>query len=78
MTLVSIDGALDAGADEYNRDTDPAAAEFVFATPGLTIRQFPLETYRRCDALRRVYTDVDVRLLYADLLARLRLHERRA
>jgi hypothetical protein len=25
-----------------------------------------------------VYTDVDVRLLFADLLARLRLHERRA
>ena len=24
----------------------------------------------------RVYTDVDVRLLFADLLARLRLHER--
>jgi purine nucleosidase len=29
-------------------------------------------------AARRVYTDVDVRLLVADLLARLRLHERRA
>ncbi|MGY2078500.1 nucleoside hydrolase [Modestobacter sp. SYSU DS0657] len=28
-------------------------------------------------AARRVYTDVDVRLLVADLLARLRLHERR-
>ena len=27
---------------------------------------------------RRIYTDVDVRLLVADLLARLRLHERRA
>ena len=26
---------------------------------------------------RRVYTDVDVRLLFADMLARLRLHERR-
>jgi inosine-uridine nucleoside N-ribohydrolase len=139
LTLVWIGGALDAGADEYNHDTDPAAAEFVFATPGLTIWQFPLETYRRCaysvaelehdlggsgrvgqwlwtrftelplpDVVQlggvwplgdsppvlvtalddesssyrttpngRVYTDVDVRLLVADLLAKLRLHERR-
>jgi hypothetical protein len=139
LTLVWIGGALDPAADEYNRDTDPAAAEFVLATPGLTIWQFPLETYRRCacsvaelehdlggsgrvgrwlwtrftelplpdfvelggvwplgdsppvlvTALSdesstyrdspngRVYTDVDVRLLFADLLAKLRLHERR-
>jgi purine nucleosidase len=139
LTLVWIGGALDAGADEYNRDTDPAAAEFVFATPGLPIWQFPLETYRQCacsvaelehdlggsgrvgqwlwtrftelplpDVVQlggvwplgdsppvlvtalddesssyrttpngRVYTDVDVRLLVADLLAKLRLHERR-
>ena len=27
--------------------------------------------------VRRVYTDVDTRLLFGDLLARLRLHERR-
>ncbi|WP_448628331.1 nucleoside hydrolase [Geodermatophilus sp. URMC 64] len=139
LTLVWIGGALDPGAAEYNRDTDPAAAEFVLATPGLTIWQFPLETYRRCaysvaelehdlggsgrvgrwlwtrfaelplpdfvelggvwplgdsppvlvTALGdessefrttpngRVYTSVDVRMLFADMLARLRLHERR-
>lgn len=33
---------------EYNRDTDPAAAAFVFGQPELEIHQFPLETYRRC------------------------------
>lgn len=48
LTLVWIGGALDPGADEYNRDTDPRAAEFVLATPGLQIWTFPLETYRRC------------------------------
>src|SRR3954453_19064336 len=48
LTLVWIGGALDAAADEYNRDTDPAAAEFVLATPGLAVWQFPLETYRSC------------------------------
>jgi inosine-uridine nucleoside N-ribohydrolase len=139
LTLVWIGGALDPAAAEYNRDTDPRAAEFVFATPGLTIWQFPLETYRRCaysvaeleadlggsgrvgrwlwtrftelplpDFVQlggvwplgdsppvlvtalddgsssyrttpngRVYTGVDVRLLFADMLAKLRLHERR-
>ena len=139
LTLVWVGGALDPAADEYNRDTDAAAAEFVFATPGLVVWQFPLETYRSCaysvaeleadlagsgrvgewlwtcftelplpDFVRlggvwplgdsppvlvtalddesstyretptgRVYTAVDVRLLFADLLAKLRLHERR-
>ena len=136
MTLVWVGGARAADADEYNRDTDPAAADFVFAQDGLAIRQFPLETYRRCaysvaelehdlggsgalgqwlwtrfvelplpDWIRlggvwplgdsppvlitalsdessryeetgslRVYTDVDVRLLFGDLLAKLRAH----
>lgn len=139
FTLVWIGGALDAAADEYNRDTDLRAAEFVLATPGLQVWQFPLETYRRCafsvaeleadlggsgrvgtwlwerfldlplpdfvqlggvwplgdsppvlvtaldDASStwqatpggRLYTDVDQRLLVGDLLAKLRLHERR-
>jgi hypothetical protein len=137
LTLVWIGGSLDPAAFEYNRDTDPAAAEAVFATRGLTIHQFPLETYRRCaygiaelevdlpatgllgswlfdcfssppdwvqlggvwpigdsppvliTALTTdssthsapsdgvtVYTDVDMRLLVGDLLAKLRLHER--
>jgi purine nucleosidase len=136
LTLVWIGGSLDPDAFEYNRDTDPAAAEAVFATPGLEIHQFPLETYRRCaysvaelqadlpttgrlgawlfdrfssppewvqlggvwpigdsppllltalttDSSTRlapsdgvtVYTDVDMRLLVGDLLAKLRLHE---
>jgi len=139
LTLVWIGGSLHEGAYEYNRDTDPDAAEFVFATPELAVWQFPLETYRSCacsvaeleadlagsgrvgewlwtcftelplpDFVRlggvwplgdsppvlvtalddesstyrdtptgRVYTAVDVRLLIADLLAKLRLHERR-
>ena len=145
FVLVWIGGSLDPGAFEYNRDTDRAAAEFVFSRPAVEILQFPLETYRRCaysvaelehdlggcgrlgqwlwerftslplpdfvqlggnwplgdsppllvTALsdesssftstppgpdrgpRRVYTDVDFRLLVGDLLARLRLHEAR-
>ena len=137
LTLVWIGGSLDPDAFEYNRDTDPAAAEAVFATAGLPIHQFPLETYRRCgygvaeleadlpatgrlgawlfdrfssppewvqlggvwpigdsppllitalttDSSTRstpsdgvtVYTDVDMRLLVGDMLAKLRLHER--
>jgi hypothetical protein len=141
LTLVWVGGALTAGAAEYNRDTDPQAAELVVGRPDLDIWQFPLETYRRCaysvaelehdlagsgaigrwlwtrflelplpdwirlggvwplgdsppvlvtalsdesstwteatvgDAVRRVYTDVDARLLFGDLLARLRRHE---
>ena len=48
LTLVWIGGSLDSSAFEYNRDTDQAAAEFVFDQPELEICQFPLETYRRC------------------------------
>ena len=145
LVLVWVGGSLDPAAAEYNRDTDPAAADLVLGLPSLEVWQFPLETYRRCaysvaelqqdvggsgrvgrwlwerftslplpdfiqlgglwplgdsppllvTALgdesstfttapastgrgpRRVYTDVDVRLLVADLLARLRLHEAR-
>lgn len=145
LTLVWIGGSLEPGAPEYNRDTDAAAAEFVFSRPGLEIWQFPLETYRRCAysvaelehdlggsgrlgvwlwerfttlplpdfvelgglwplgdsppvlvtalgdesspftpspaagdrGARRVYTDVDFRLIVGDLLARVRLHEQR-
>ena len=139
LTLVWVGGALDPEAPEYNRDTDPQAAAEVLGRADLAVRQFPLETYRRCacsvaelehdlggagrvgawlwerftslplpdsiqlgevwplgdsppvlvtalddasstwtgPAARRVCTDVDVRLLVADLLARLRLHERR-
>jgi purine nucleosidase len=139
LTLVWVGGALEEGVAEYNRDTDPLAAEEVLGRVDLAVRQFPLETYRRCtysvaelehdvggagrlgawlwrrytelplpdfvelgevwplgdsppvlvtaldDASstwtgtpdRRVYADVDLRLLVADLLARLRLHERR-
>ena len=46
LTLVWVGGALDGGF-EYNRDTDPAAAEFVFARPDLQIVQFPVEAYRQ-------------------------------
>ena len=143
LTLIWIGGSLDGSAFEYNRDTDPAAAAFVFEQPDLEIHQFPLETYRRCaysvaelehdlsgcgllgrwlwsrfcdppgwlrvggvwplgdspavlvtalstessaatllssedsrGARRRVYTDLDFRLIVADMLARFRLHER--
>jgi inosine-uridine nucleoside N-ribohydrolase len=141
LTLVWIGGADPDHGFEYNRDTDPAAAELVFATAELPIGWFPRETYERCaysvaelehdlrgsgaigewlwerfvtlplpegfpvgatwalgdsppllvtaltdassrsvlepgaGAERRRYTDVDVRLLVGDLLARLRLHE---
>lgn len=142
LTLVWIGGSLDSSAFEYNRDSDQAAAAFVFEQPELEIHQFPLETYRRCaysvaelehdlsssgrlghwlwshftnppdwvhvggvwplgdsptvlvtalstesstetlrppepcrTAPRRVYTDVDFRLIVSDMLARLRLHE---
>ena len=143
LTLVWVGGTVGEGPAEYNRDTDPAAAELVLDRPDLAVRQFPLETYRSCaysvaelehdlagsgrvgrwlwnrflelplpewirlggvwplgdsppvlltalddesstytetpaapgSAARRVYTDVDVRLLFGDMLARLRLHE---
>jgi purine nucleosidase len=144
FTLIWIGGSLDRSAFEYNRDTDPAAAAFVFGQPDLEIHQFPLETYRRCAysvaelehdlastgllgrwlwshftdppdwvriggvwplgdsptvlvtalstesstatlvspeegriAPRRLYTNLDFRLIVADMLARLRLHESR-
>jgi purine nucleosidase len=48
MVLVWIGGSLDVDAFEYNRDTDPAAADYVFSRPGLVIHQFPLEAYRQC------------------------------
>lgn len=48
LALVWIGGSLDVGAFEYNRDTDPAAADFVFSRPGLVVHQFPVETYRQC------------------------------
>ena len=48
MALVWIGGSLDVDAFEYNRDTDPAAADYVFSRPGLVVHQFPLETYRQC------------------------------
>jgi purine nucleosidase len=46
LELVWVGGSM-SGSREYNHDADPAAADFVFTRPGLVIRQFPLETYRR-------------------------------
>jgi len=143
LTLVWVGGSRAADVFEYNRDTDPRAAEFVLGLPELRIWQFPVETYRRCaysvaelehdlvasgrvgswlwdrfldlplpdwlehravwplgdsppvlvtaltdesstwttpdggTGARRVYTDVDFRLVVGDMLARLRLHEAR-
>jgi purine nucleosidase len=48
MTVLWIGGSMEEGRFEYNRDTDPAAADFVLGHPGLTVYQFPVETYRRC------------------------------
>jgi len=48
LSLIWIGGSLDGSAFEYNRDTDPEAAAFVFGQPELEIHQFPLETYRCC------------------------------
>jgi Inosine-uridine preferring nucleoside hydrolase len=48
MTVLWIGGSLAEGAFEYNRDTDPAAADLVLGHPELTVYQFPVETYRRC------------------------------
>jgi inosine-uridine preferring nucleoside hydrolase len=145
LTLVWVGGARATGAAEYNRDTDPQAAELVLGRSELPIWQFPLETYRRCaysvaeleqdlagsgrigrwlwtrflelplpdwvqlggvwplgdsppvlvtalndesssytetvapaGGARRVYTDLDVRLLFGDMLAKLHLHEGRS
>jgi purine nucleosidase len=140
MTVLWIGGSLAEGAFEYNRDTDPAAADLVLGHPELAVYQFPVETYRRCaysvaelelqlracgrlgewlwgrftrplpdwielgevwpmgdsppvlvtaltdesssytassttgGAERRVYTDVDFRLLVGDMLAKFRRH----
>jgi len=48
MRLVWIGGSLDPDRDEYNRDTDAAAAAFVLGLDGLEVVQFPVETYRQC------------------------------
>jgi inosine-uridine nucleoside N-ribohydrolase len=77
LTLVWIGGALDPAAAEYNRDTDPKAAEFVVATPVLVTALDDESSSYRTTPNGRVYTGVDVRLLFADMLAKLRLHERR-
>ncbi|WP_062464091.1 nucleoside hydrolase [Demequina soli] len=46
LTLAWVGGSV-ADAEEYNRDTDAEAAAYVLGIPGLEVRQFPLETYRR-------------------------------
>jgi purine nucleosidase len=140
MTVLWIGGSLVEDRFEYNRDTDPAAADLVLGHPELAVYQFPVETYRRCaysvaelegdlqacgrvgswlwrrftrplpdwvelgeiwplgdsppvlvtalsdesssytagsrpgGAERRVYTDVDFRLLVGDMLAKFRRH----
>ena len=48
MTVLWIGGSLVEDRFEYNRDTDPAAADLVLSHPQLTVYQFPVETYRRC------------------------------
>lgn len=46
MRLVWIGGSTSGGA-EYNLDTDPAAARFVFEDTQIAILQIPQEEYRR-------------------------------
>ena len=48
VTLVWVGGAATPDTDEYNRDTDRDAADFVLDLPDLTLWQFPIETYRAC------------------------------
>lgn len=48
VRLIWIGGSLDPHRDEYNRDTDAAAAAFVLGRDGLEVVQFPVETYRQC------------------------------
>lgn len=48
LTLVWVGGASSTHTEEYNRDTDRAAAEFVLTRSDLALWQFPLETYRTC------------------------------
>jgi purine nucleosidase len=48
MTVLWIGGSLVEDRFEYNRDTDPAAADMVLRHPQLAVYQFPVETYRRC------------------------------
>ncbi len=46
LSLVWVGGSL-TDRDEYNRDADRAAADFVFAQPDLSISWFPVEAYRQ-------------------------------
>ena len=48
MTLVWVGGTAEDRGFEYNRDTDPAAADLVLATADLPVVSFPLEAYERC------------------------------
>jgi hypothetical protein len=48
LTLVRVGGSLDGEAYEYDRDTDPRAADAVLGRSDLAVHRFPLETYRRC------------------------------
>jgi purine nucleosidase len=47
LTLVWVGGSVE-GAEEYNRDTDPAAADVVLGHRDLAVWRFPVEVYRRC------------------------------
>lgn len=46
IRLVWVGGTMCRDRDEYNHDTDPAAADFVFGHADLRIDRFPAETYR--------------------------------
>lgn len=48
FTLVWVGGSLTPGRFEYNRDTDPEAAEFVLGHARLRLHQFPVEAYEQC------------------------------
>lgn len=46
IRLAWVGGTRQGEGAEYNRDTDPAAAQFVLSHPGLAVERFPAEIYR--------------------------------
>jgi len=83
LTLAWNGGSLDSSAYEYNRDTgqgvwplgdSPTVLVTALSTESSTATLLP--SGRNRAARRRVYTDLDSRLIVTDMLARIGLHER--
>jgi hypothetical protein len=65
MTVLWIGGSMEEGRFEYNRDTDPALTDESSSYTASSTSG---------GAERRMYTDVDFRLLVGDMLAKFRRH----